>query len=123
MSDVVTQTWITAVFGFLTTLALGVLAYLQAKQNGMVHRAAEKVAEVKDVLAENTAATNVSLAGLQKTTDEVHALVNSPMLVALQSVAKALRRIADMTHNEVDIEAAIRAEKASDDQTEKQSRS
>lgn len=55
-----------------------------------------------------------------KVVKQVHTLVNSRMGAQLGFTATALRRIADMTKNKKDEEAATQAEKLLEEHTEKQ---
>jgi hypothetical protein len=74
--------------------------------------AAHRVADVKDTLVNTTAATDTKLDGIVKTGNAVHALVNSAMSAQLQVNAAIARRLAGITGEKGDGEAADAAEKA-----------
>jgi FKBP-type peptidyl-prolyl cis-trans isomerase (trigger factor) len=95
------------------------LAVSNAEVAGKLNDATTKVDEVKTTLATNDAKTSEQIGqivavGLEtkKTIDVVHSLVNSAMTTALRSSATALRRVAQMTRDPEDGEAADLAEQA-----------
>ncbi len=100
--------------------------------------AAKKVEEVKQTLVETTAVNYRKLGNLQRSVaaaaassdmkmDELatvangtHKLVNSAMIVQLKISAMALRRVASLTDDPRDLEAADLAEQLLNEQIEKQ---
>jgi len=75
------------------------------------------------LLKTNTAANVNKLDAIAVTGEKTHALVNSAMAAQLRVTAVALRRIADVSGNAADMEAAELAEKNLADHQEKQKRS
>lgn len=71
---------------------------------------AQKASQVATTLATHNEATAEKLDSLAKTTDATHTLVNSNMGAQLNLTAVALRRIADLTKDPADIQAAEGAE-------------
>ena len=63
---------------------------------------------------------NLRLGRIAKTGEKTHALVNSASLVQLRLYAVSARRIAELTNSEVDLAAALAAEKLVSDQEAKQ---
>lgn len=73
--------------------------------------AADKVGQVKRTLEEATEEQSGRLDSIQKTGQLTHDLVNSASLVQLKLYAVAARRIADLTKDPADAEAATVAER------------
>ena len=74
---------------------------------------AQKQAVVAATAAEHTAvAADERLARLETVTHEVHSLVDGAMGEQLKLTARATRRLADLTQDPRDIEAAVNAEAA-----------
>jgi len=75
-----------------------------------------------EVAVRERAEVAARLESVAKTTESVHILVNSSMSAQLRISALALRRIAGMTSNKTDIEAAELAERLFQDHERKQQR-
>jgi hypothetical protein len=115
MSDVVWQ----ALIGAVATV---VLAYLQVRNGQKVDAAGEqnkkasdaaagKAEEVKEALDKHTVKTDQKLDGIAETSDRTHALVNNAMAVQLRLNATTARRLAELTKDQKDVDAADAAEK------------
>ncbi len=92
----------------LLTLIAAVFALASAwisKANG------EKAVAIKTAVAETAAVTTGRLEKLGDVAIATHVLVNSRMQATLKLVAVASRRLADITKDPTDIEAAVLAEK------------
>lgn len=74
-------------------------------------QAAQAVAEVAAKLEASTSAVDGKLNGLAQVAKDTHTLVNSNMAVQLKLHAGTSRRLAEITHDPVDIQAADLAEK------------
>lgn len=84
---------ITAGVTAITTIVTAIMAYLMAK------------------LKQKTEAQNTKLDAIVETGDKVHVLVNSSMSAQLKLNAVSAHRIATLTKDPVDYEAAITADK------------
>jgi hypothetical protein len=82
--------------------------------------AAQKVEDVKDSLDERNTVTNTKLDGLAKVADATHTLVNSNMGAQLKLNAVVTRRLADLTQDPTDHDAAALADKLLAEHQEKQ---
>lgn len=94
-------------------LITGFMAYLMARLNQEAKRAAVQVTEVKTELRRTTHNTEVKLDEIsdisrevKKTGDATHTLVNGSFTVQLKISLIALERLAEITGNPKDIEAA-----------------
>lgn len=117
VSDTVLISAVTVTGQVVLGLGLALIAWLQQRSA----RKAEKATElVKETLAQNTQATDGKLAGLADVAAKTHLLVNSAMAAALKSTAVALRRIAEITKDPADLQAAEVAELASGEHAVKQ---
>lgn len=83
-------------------------------------QAAAEVEKVRITLKETTEHTSAEIAEVKQTTNATHTLVNSASLVQLRLYAVAARRIATLTNDPADIEAAELAEKLAQEHQEKQ---
>lgn len=92
------------------------MAYLNYRTQLVVEKtakdAAVKVEKVKENLELTNAATDAKLTDIVETGDKVHILVNNNMAIQLKVSALALRRVAELTKDPMDIDAAEVAEKA-----------
>jgi hypothetical protein len=129
----------------LTLIAQSAIVYLLVSMNHRLATAAVEVQQVKAVLATSTrdaaveadevkvalaASTEAGDAKLdnlakvaaetQKTTENVHTLVNSAMSNQLKIAAVALRRVAELTKHPDDVAAADLAEQSYHDHEKKQ---
>jgi hypothetical protein len=98
---------------------------LTAIVNGYVSLKTKKAVETTAADAANklvmtNSATDSKLAKIDKTTNDVHTLVNSNMGTQLRLAAVALRRLADLTKEQADIDAATLAEEMLDAHVKKQ---
>jgi len=117
VSDVVWQALIAACLA----IVLAVLKYSSEKRaDDRAAAAALKVEEVKTTLDASTTKQGNALHEIQETTTATHTLVNSASLVQLRLYAVAARRIAGLTGNKDDLEAADLAEKLALDHAAKQ---
>jgi hypothetical protein len=126
-ASVFTERVALAVIGLFVALTACYQAYLQLETNKLAKTAAVKVEEVatkaekvKQTLDESTKRTDGKLDNLAKTTDATHVLVNSASLVNLRLYAVAARRIATLTNDQADLEAAVLAEKLVTEHEKKQ---
>jgi len=114
MTDIVAAQLINAAITMLGTILTGVLTYLMARlklqqeNQGIIaadqrKEAAKEVKEVKETLAVNGETTAKKL-------DTIHTLVNGNMGVQLQLNMTVTRRLAQVTNDAIDIEAANLAE-------------
>jgi len=76
--------------------------------------------QVKNTLAETTSDTDDHLDQQDKKLETIHKLVNSALGVPLKALALAYRRTAIESGRKEDIDAAVAAEKASQDHEESQ---
>lgn len=94
-----------AIIGFCALSVPGLLALLQNS------KAAEQREQVKTTLAVNEAKSDRKLAKIEATGEKTHTLVNSNMGAQLKLNAVATRRLADLTKDQDDINAANLAAK------------
>ena len=113
VSDQVAITIATGLFTLVGTIFTGVMAYLLQRLNRKADDAAVAVEVAKTDLIKIQKTNDIRIAQNFQKLDEVHvvaekthALVNSAMLGQLQISMKALQRIADLTHDKVDIKEA-----------------
>ena len=92
------------IIGFCTLISVSLLALLKSETTE------QKVAEVKSDLAASDAKTVAQLNKMEVTGEKTHILVNSNMGVQLKLSAAALRRLANLTSDPDDVEAATLAE-------------
>lgn len=118
-------------FGFLTAVATGIIGVYMVKANQKAEAAAVEVEQVKvaaaasdkkvDAVADTLLRTTITasevaekhdakLNDIAKTGEKTHTLVNSNMGVQLRLNAVLSRRLADMTKEPADIDAANLAE-------------
>lgn len=127
MSDVLVVSIVTGSFAFLSAVFTGIMAFLSAKVLAGQKKAAEKVAEVASDLKASSSDSNTKLDGLiaqsadqTKVMDATHTLVNNAMAAQLRLNKAVTRRLANMTGDPIDIEAADVAEIAYDEHQKKQ---
>lgn len=116
---------IAGVFGAVNAIIAAVVLWIttaqtariskEAREDARMTRSAEilaatKIKEVKETLAANTTATEAKLDSIAKTGEDTHTLVNANMGAALNVNRISTRRLADITNNQADIEAADKAE-------------
>ena len=95
------------IMGFCTLIAVSLLALLKSETTSIkIEEAAKKVEEVKTDLAASDAKTLVQLNKMEETGEKTHTLVNSNMGVQLKLNAAVTKRLANMTQDKNDIEAA-----------------
>ena len=104
----------TGLFVFLGLLLNAVVQYVNAR------KAAAKVHDVANALEINNAIADGKLSEIKQTGIDTHTLVNSNMGSQLKLTAVALRRVAELTENEDDFNAAVEAEKLLADHVRKQ---
>jgi hypothetical protein len=102
----VQQTSLALWLAFLTPVCVAVVGLINAMAMKMANAASHKAAAASQIQT-------------QKLT-EIHTLVNNDHGVSLRLAASALRRVADMTKDPGDIQAALDAKAASDDHDAKQ---
>jgi hypothetical protein len=128
----------TAAMGFLTAVAVVVQIVLARRIAQEQKTAAQQVAvkaeqakvaveevasraeEAKVTLASNTSRADAKLDDIARTGEKTHTLVNSNMAVQLKLNAAVTRRLADLTKDPIDEEAANLAEKLSHEHETKQ---
>lgn len=107
-----------------STIIAGIVAiflgYMQYSTKVSVVQSAEKVEIVKTTLDEAKEEIVEKVDEIVVTTDKVHGLVNSNMAIQLKISAVALRRLADLTKNPTDIQAAELAEASLEEHMRKQ---
>lgn len=94
---------VNAVIAFLGTVFTGVMVYYMAK----LKAGAEKAAVI---LEKTTSVADTKLNAIAKVADATHKLTNSNMGVQLRLTAGMARRVADLTGNPKDVQAADEAE-------------
>jgi branched-subunit amino acid transport protein len=104
ISDVVWQAIIAAV----VTL---ILAYFGRSAQVAASRAADKTRQVKDALAQRQGIDDARLDEMAAVGIATHKLVNNAMAVQLELNAQLSHRVAKLTHDPADIEAALVAAK------------
>lgn len=87
----------------------------EAREDARMARSAEilaatKIKEVASALADSTTATDTKLDQIAKTGEDTHTLVNANMGAALNVNRISTRRLADITKDAADIEAADKAD-------------
>jgi hypothetical protein len=118
MSDLLLVSIITGGFAFLSAVFTGVMTFLiarlgagQKKAAEVQEKAAAKVEEVAAVLEQSTIVSDAKLDSLALVSSATHTLVNNNMAIQLKLNAAVTRRLANITKNSSDVEAAELAEK------------
>ena len=124
-SDQVKIAVFNGIITFLGTIVSGVIVVLLAKINKKASDAAAAAQEVKEDLAHVTKTTKdmlgdaaLQIKSIKSTGETTHGLVNNAMSKQLQLTARSLRRIAELTKDPKDIEAAQAAEFLIEDRKE-----
>lgn len=95
----------------LVTAVVGLKSLKQSKIAAVAStEAATKVEEVRITAAETKFEVATTLAGIVKSTDATHILVNNAMSIQLKANAVLARRIAAMSRDPIDIGVADEAE-------------
>lgn len=106
MSDAVIINIASSMIAAVGTMFMGYIAYLMARLDKKAAVAAIEVKEVKTTLATTGSATEVKLNEIAQVGVAVHTLVNSNMGAQLKLNAVVSRRLAEITKDKEDIEAA-----------------
>lgn len=107
-------------FALIGLIFTGMMAYFTAKLNVKADKAVVETKEVKEKLEASESKSDSILKNISNTSNDIHTLVNSNMGVQLKITMLLADRVANLTKEPLDYEAANVAHQAYDEHMKKQ---